>query len=467
MALKIPKNARYRKRVGAFSGVDIKHDESVIGFSTAARVYNFDFASGALRDGYGIAAHEHVHPYTQRYFVYRYFSEEAGRYVDQYVYQIESGHLYFYDELAGKIRLISGIAYPPFEAMNYRINGKDVLLISCEGHPLITWDGSRLISHEETPRISSMALHYERLFVTSKSEPTKLFFSADFDPLNWSTAGNEGGFIELLDDRGEMNKVVSFADYLYVFRDHGISRITAYADVKEFAVSNLFVAAGRIYPETIQKCGSVIMFLASDGLYVFDGYDCRRVLTQLDGLIEEGVASAFFDGKYYLSCKADFGDGKTVGCENDEYKANMLLVYDPLTGEYSVSRGLNIIFMNACTFCGEDFLAAFDRSPNIRVGGGVIVRNGKRLDTPLPKHWESPQSDFGVPDKYKSVREVYIDTDTDVTVCIGGDKKSRSVSVKKGARRVRFNVRARNISLGIDTAECDCRIKPPTVIYSQ
>ncbi len=462
MALKIPASPRYRKRVGAFSGADVKHDESVIGFSTAARIYNFDFSSGALRDGYGIGAHERVPIYTKRYCVYRYYSEDAGRYIDQYVFQSKSGLFWYYDELRAEIRLISGIAYPPFEAMNYRINGRDVLLITCEGYPLITWDGKILQINESTPQISSMALHYERLFVTSKTEPTKLFFSADFDPLNWSTSGNRGGYIELLDDRGEMNKVVSFADYLYVFRDHGISRITAYADVKEFAVSNLFVAAGRIFPETIQKCGSVIVFLASDGLYAFDGYECRKVLTQLDGLIKEGVASAFYDGKYYLSCKADFGDGKKIECENTEYKANMLLVFDPLTGEYSVSRGMDIRFMSACTFLGEDFLAACDEEK----GGGVIVRNGKRFDTPLEKRWESPLSDFGMPDKYKAVREVHVDTETDISVSVLGDGKERAVAVKPGVRRIRYNIRARQLSLSVQTNTCDCRIKPPTVVYS-
>ncbi len=462
MALRIPTSPRYRKRVGAFSGVDVKHDESVIGFSTAARIYNFDFSSGALRDGYGIGNHTRVPKFAKRYCVYRYFSEEANRYVDQYVFQIQSGHLCCYDELVGKIQLISGSAYPPFEAMNYRINGKDILLISCEGYPLITWNGRLLIDNNGTPEISSMALHYERLFVTSKTEPTKLFFSADFDPLNWSTSGNQGGFIELLDDRGEMNKVVSFADYLYVFRDHGISRITAYADVKEFAVSNLFVAAGRIFPESIQKCGSVIMFLASDGLYAFDGYECRKVLTQLDGLIKEGVASAFFDGKYYLSCKADFGDGKKIECENGECKANMLLVYDPTTGEYSVSRGMDIRYMNACTFVGEDFLAAYDEGN----GGGVIMRNGKRFDVPLEKRWESPLSDFGMPDKYKAVREVHVDTETDISVSVLGDGKERTVPVKSGPRRIRYNIRARQLSLSVETNKCDCRIKPPTIVYS-
>ncbi len=461
MAMKIPTSPRYRKRVGAFRGVDIKHDESVIDFSVASKCYNFDTTSGSLREGYGIKTHERVPDKATRYFVYRYYSETAGEYVDQYIFQEPTGILWFFDTVKNRTLPLSGFAYAATEAINYRLNSKDTLLLSSAGRGLVTWDGSKVREHA-TPEISSMALHYERLFITSPTEPTKVFFSDDLDPTNWNFGANEGGFIELLDERGALNKVVSFINYLYIFREHGISRVTASGSQDEFAVNNLFVATGRIYPESIAKCGGVIVFAASDGLYRFDGYDCSKILTNLDGLIVGARrASAYFDGKYYLSCTMDFRDDEKVGCEADDtHVSNGLLVYDVATGEYSMSRGLDIEYMNVCTFCGEDFLMARDGAHS-----GVIARCGKRFDAPLEKYWQSPESDFGASDKTKVLREVYTYSDVDHTVGVRG-KKKKTVEVRAGMRRLRFNANAKTLSLSVSTTADECNIRPPTLVYS-
>ena len=68
--LKIPSVTRYRKRVGGFGAIDVKHDESVIQFNTAAECYNFDFTSGALRAGYGVQTHAAVPTSATRYWVF-------------------------------------------------------------------------------------------------------------------------------------------------------------------------------------------------------------------------------------------------------------------------------------------------------------------------------------------------------------------------------------------------------------
>lgn len=461
--MKIPSSARYRKRVGSFGDIDVKHDQSVLKFNTAAQCYNYDFSSGALRAGYGTAVHADVPADAVRYWVYRYYSESVGGYVDQYVYQDKYGRLKFYDSNAKQLLFLTGRLLAPIQALNYRLNGEDVLLLTSPGQKLISWNGAQMIEYADSPMISSMALHYERLFVTSSSDPTKVFFSDDLDPTNWTVGADGGGFIELLDERGELLSVQSFGNYLYIFREHGISRVTAFGDQSEFSVVNLFVSAGRIFPTSINKCGAGIMFLASDGLYMFDGYDCKRVLKNLDGLIvpNDNCAAAFFNGKYYLSCNMDFGDGKTVGCESAAHKVNGLLVYDVSTGEYSVTRGLDISYMNVCTFLGEDFLMCCDGGV-----GCVVAKTGARRGVALDRRWQSPETDFSAPDTTKAVRELYIKTNTECTVTLKSDKKTKRINVRPGDRRVRTNFNAKRFSLAIETDDVDCDIKPPTLIYS-
>lgn len=460
--LKIPSSRRYRRRVGGFVGLDVKRDDSVLALETAAECYNFDFSSGALREGFGVDSHAAVPKTAARYWVYRYYSEETSGYAEQYIYQLKNGMAMIFDSVSQKSWFISGRPFPNMNAINYRLNSKDVMLIMGEGRRLFTWDGALMKEHMDSPVISSMALHYERLFVTSSEEPTKVFFSDDLDPTNWNIGADGGGFIELLDERGFLNKVASFGNYLYIFRDHGISRVTAYGDQKDFSVLNLFVTAGRIYPSSIAVCGTCIIFLASDGLYAFDGYECTRILQNLDGLIETGTsaASAFYNGKYYMSCRMKFNDGKTVGCESGNHNCNGLLVYDVGSGEYSISRGLDISFLQSCTYDGEDFLMCCESG-----AGGVVVPNGKRFSDVLPAHWQSPVTDFGQPDRNKALREIYVDTDAPVTVSLIGDKKRKTVRVKPNNTRARVNFNSKSVAIAIDFSGGECRIKAPTVIY--
>ncbi len=462
--LKIPRQQRYRKRVGGFARIDVKHDDSVLALETAAECYNFDFTSGALRSGVGVEYCDYVPRNSTRYWVYRYYSETSGEYVEQYIYQNKHGLAMVYDYDTKKTTYISGLPLPDMRAINYRLNSKDVLLLSVTGRRLLTWDGKLLKEYADSPVISSMALHYERLFVTSSQEPTKVFFSDDLDPTNWSIGTDSGGFIELLDERGMLNKVVSFGNYLYIFRDHGISRVTAFGDQSEFSVLNLFVTAGRIYPSSIATCGTCIIFLASDGLYAFDGYDCARILQNLDGLIEPSSAteSAFCNGKYYLSCRMNFKDGKTVGCESGEFNCNGLLVYNVANGEYTVARGLDISYLEPCTLNnGGDFLMCCESGK-----GGIISSDGKRFGEALPAHWQSPVTDFGLPDRNKAIREIYVDTDTPLTVTFDSGRKKKTVNIKPTNTRARVNFNCKSMAVAVDGSGGECCIKAPTIIYS-
>ncbi len=461
---RLPRGNKYRRRTNKLGAVDYKHDGSVVDLSVAAECYNFDGSSGALRPGYGIEEDESLVPnYAVRYWIYNYFSEEENTYVKQRVYQIPSGQICYWSDARDRHVFISGKVYPPFDVINYKLDSKDVILLSCDGHRLFTWNGRNLVEHENSPMVSSMALHYERLFVTSRDEKFKVFFSKNLDPTNWDISADGGGFIELLDERGYCNKVVSFGSYLYVFRERGISRITAYGDQSEFAVVNLFVTAGRIFPSSIITCGNVIMFLASDGLYVFDGYDCRRVLENLKSLIvpNDDCACAYHDGRYFLACKMNFRDGKTVGCETAEYKVNGLISFDPNSGEYTICRGMDIRFMNSCSFNGRDYLMGSDVDR-----AGIMTECGARYGEPLPKHWKSPAFDFGTPDKQKRILGIMIKSDGQASVTVDGDGQKTTYAVDNGTDVIKLFVSCYRMTVAVDADAADCNVSPFTVTYS-
>lgn len=457
---RIPVASKYRREL-AFNKPDFFHSENVLPFGTSPNMYNFDISSGALRAGYGTAVHVRVPERATRYFVYRFYSAKKGAYVEQYMFQWSNGLIQYYNPDSDRHVFLSNEFFPPVTAFNYRLNSVDTLFFTGANNKLVSWNGRDYYTYD-SPSISSMALHYERLFVTSVDEPTKVFFSDDLDPSNWNISSSGAGFIELLDERGSLNKVVSFGNYLYIFRDHGISRVTASGDQSEFSVTNLFVSAGRIYPSSVITCGSVIVFLASDGLYVFDGYECTRVLTQIDGLIlpDDSCACEYFDGKYYLACKMNFNDGKKVGCETGEYTTNGLLVYTPMSGEFSVSRGLNINYMHTCTYAGEDFLMCNEGGV-----GCVIARTGARRGVPLEKHWESAPTDFSSP-KTKHIQSVTSDSKTPFTITFKSNGNALSTELDGSSRTKSVDFSGEVVSLEIDTDEAEPDIPPPTITYA-
>lgn len=467
---KLPRETRYKKSMGRFASADFKTDSSLLPFSTAKMFYNFDFSSGALRRGYGVKTHPRVPKGAAQYWVYRFYSDTKGGYVEQYMYQYKNGLLVWYDEDRQKEIYVSGIAFNPLTAINYRLNSTDVLLLTCEGRKLLTWNGRYIIEYENSPSISSMALHYERLFVTSRDERTKVFFSKNLDPTQWEIGVDGGGFIELLDERGFLNKVVSFGNYLYIFRDHGISRVTAYGDQTEFSVVNMFVTAGRIFASSIIVCGNCIMFLASDGLYMFDGYECTRVLSGLSPRIkpDDDCACAYYDGKYYLACKMDFLDDKVIGSEATEgYRTNAVIVYDPSSGGYSISRGLNIRYMAACSYYGEDFLMC-----NENGDGGVIELGAMRFENSLPAHWESGIIDMGMPDKIKTLTRVLFDNDGNgssniATLGISIDGYNISLpSNQLSQGEIGLSMSGRRFTFSIETTSAAVNVTPLCIKYN-
>lgn len=106
----------------------------------------------------------------------------------------------------------------PPQAVNYTLYGKDVVLICSPTDNMVVWDGENdAYFVENSPKITSMTMHYERLFATTSTDKYTLYFSDDLDPTNWNENITEGGFIQMLDERGELLKVISFWDTFTFF----------------------------------------------------------------------------------------------------------------------------------------------------------------------------------------------------------------------------------------------------------
>ena len=328
------------------SGLNTDVDESVMPIRYAKLTYNFDYKEGNLKPGIGISVP------TIRYsanntalrksfnfpagyevkgcWLFNAWHQDANLFFPLIVIYCSDDKMYYNYLYGSQTNMIEmqGLEFTEKpKVITYNLNGVDTLIAVSNADGMYTWtenDGVKKI--DNAPKISSMCLHYERLFVTTKDNPRRIWFSDDLNPTNFNVSSQEGGFIDIIDDFGRSNKVISFNDYVYVFRDYNIARLTAFAEQEQFAIEQLYVGNGKIYSDTVALCGDKIMYLSSDGLYQFNGSSSNKINLGINNFfknVDNNFACAgYSDGCYYLACKINFNDEK-VGCENkDNYKNN-------------------------------------------------------------------------------------------------------------------------------------------------
>ncbi len=426
--LQIKKRATHRVNVNNFlAGLNAACDESVLSPSVAAQCYNFDFTSGALKHHVGF-----LNSGISADSVWAFHPDDMDVEFLMYSYK---GEVFYRRSDDGTTHKLEGIRLTSVpETIKYRLYGKDVVLICSPTDNMVVWNGVDPAYYvSSSPLITSMTMHYERMFVTTSNDKNTLWFSDDLDPTNWNTEMSEGGFIELADERGALIKVISFLNYVYIFRENGISRLTAYADQSEFSISHLYVTSGKIFPKSIAVCGDKVMFASSDGIYVFDGVSTRRILSNLDALIfpNENSIGVYHEGKYFLATYADF---KKANGFATNFVNNAVLIYDDKG--YTLLRGYDI----------RDFYS-FDKLYAI-IDGSIRTYEGNCL---LPKRWTIPYTDLGSA-RVKKIKTLYIETKSDITltVKIDGNEKTFKVKGKNVPSCVNINMPGRKFGLTID-----------------
>ena len=443
--------SKYSYTISNFlNGISVgEFDSGLLPVTTAVSSYNYDFSGGSLKTGVGFyesllelftkESRETIKSQISaigsiiKTFVYRNYNNVKDEREDKLLLLSKDLSLFILN-IKGentsleRVRNILFTSVP--EAISYRLNGEDVLILSSKTDNMVIYDGVNLPYEVlDAPRISSMDIHYERLFVTTTHEKSKVLFSDDLDPTLWSIDLDEAGFIEMVDERGALNRVISFNDYLYIFRDYGISRLTAFGSQEGFSVSHLFVSSSKIYPNSIAVCGDRIIFLASNGLYSFDGFTTTKILSNLSNsfMLSNGASiGAFYEGKYYLACNLKFDDDKDF--DETEFVNNALIIYDIKTKKYTITRGVDIVDIQPVNVGGYEKLYLCARNDNTNYKVVSINNSGDFLSKPLKKVWKTDFYGFGKKQKNKCVRSV--------AVYLNGGSSELSVKSDTGQEKI-------------------------------
>lgn len=357
------------------------------------------------------------------------------------------------------------------EALNYRLNGEDVMIFCSGKDKMRVYNGVDTPTViDDAPALSSICVHGERLFATSPDTLNTLWFSDDLDPTNWNISLDEAGFVEMADENGALLKVLSFFNYVYVFRSYGITRFYATGEQSRFSLMHLFVSSDRIIGDTVCVCGDRILFLTQRGLFDFDGSGTVKILDRLSGLFEgednSQARAAYFGGKYFLACRLNFNDGRRVMCEKGDYVNNALVEVDLASGSVAVVRGVDVASLAAVNAPDKNFLLACFRNEK-RVA--IFDDGGSVFGEAMPKRWVCPKTDLDGADRRKLLRYALIETEHDLTLCVEADGQEHTRFVRGSDRqqKVPFNVTGSVFRLSVDADTDKMRVSRPQLIFRE
>ena len=474
------------------SGMNTETDDNLLPHKQAKLVYNYSIKDGALKTGMGFKELTLPNEYPElgdrviqiyqgkdisNLWHFRYYDNLVGERRHKIMYTTTDGDLCYFDVFhyvieSFKVTNIDLFTSVPV-AINYRLNGEDCMIFSSPTDPMVVFTQNHLTeTYEEAPKLVSVCIHYERLFAITEGERNTLVFSANMDPTSWDYNLDNAGFIQMVDERGSMCALVSFNDYVYVFRDYGVARVSAYGSLEDFSVSQLFVSSVKIYGGTVCACEDRIMFLAKDGLHYFGGYSTTKLNLGIDSLfkdVENEFASAtFHNGKYYLACRLNFDDNVQIGCEvNDDYKNNALIEYDLKSGELNIMRGVDI---NKIISLDEGnvskLVACFYGEYSNKMG--ELTYDGKVFGNSVKSVWTSPNSNLGYPDKLKQIKEVFIQSKYDSKILIKTDVEQKEYDVKGSncTQRIKTNVRGEYVQISFVSENGEAEISSPELVLT-
>ena len=449
-----------RVKIG-FKGIVNTVDESQIDYAYTNRAYNVGFDKNLLASVVGIDAAAGFYPYPSKSRhtflnlasskhiknVFHYLYNNAGTPDYRLVVQLKDGTIWFTKVMsdAGWSQVQNLTISGDIEAVNYRYNGEDILLLATETDKLYYLKGDTAYSSDDAPKFASITIHSERVFGCVNGSKTRLWFSDDFDPTNWDVNGQDAGFIEFADECGNLIKVISFLGYLYVFRDYGIFRLTAFGDQDTFVLKKVFTDTGRIYKNSIVQAGDKIIFLADEGLFAFDGYDVVRIARELPVVKnKDSAVGAYLEGKYYLAAETDIDSSLVVsGATN-----NVVVIYDMFEKSICMIAGVDVRAMREVkTESGAMLTCVFDTGFKNKIG--MISTSGKLFSNNLKKIYATPFSDMGVWGA-KTVRELIIKTAYPITVTVKLDANSYDFELSASTKPQRIIVEKSGQTFGVE-----------------
>ncbi|MDD4816060.1 MAG: hypothetical protein PHQ62_02875 [Clostridia bacterium] len=374
-------------------------------------------------------------------------------------------NIFTYDSNTYEFNSLPAFADEPVGA-NYRYEDTDFMLFSYDAGMYSLSQNVFAHYNPNCAKFVKMCVVYNNLFAILEGDRNSLFYSSNLNPTTWQATETK---IDLTGDRGSLCSLINFNDYLYIFRDFGITKVSKYSVSGDFSVSDLFQTSSKIFGETVTKCGDTIVFLSKNGLYSFNGSTTKKYnlnISKMFEVIDNNKAVACFNnGKYFVACRLNFFDTNKIGCENVvSYKNNALLSLDLETNELVITRGVDI---NSILSLNEGSLstviASFYNEHSKTFA--KLDNSGKIFDTPLNSQWSSTLTNLDCPEKLKLVKQVIIKSYNDCVLTIKTDLEEKSFNIVGSSKiqKIKVFVKGYEIQTQI-TSSGTAKIFPPKLV---
>ena len=465
----VPEIRQLDYKIPAFLGFDAMADDSVsLGYCSYG--YNIACENGKLVRGYGvdaatfmdsaIALPRSIFGSMRKIFLLRRVNPSTLAREDALL-GITDGRRPIY------ARIDSGVEYFPssgitlqtedVDAVNVKINGEDVLVLYVGTGGAYVYNSTTLVSHVNVPGFTTVCQHYGRIYGANKNGASRVTYSAQLEPLNFTPTLDGAGFVNLDDEGGAIQKLISFKDNLYIFRDYAIYRLTAFTSPSDSKLTKVVSGNRFINGNTAVVVGDRIIYLTDDGLMSFDGYNAQPCFRKINPWFENtrNASATFYDGKYFLAFKMINPDNVKIGDEaiplmpvtNDS-----MLVIDTESSDVAIMRGTDIRqFLHIAVGLHKGLYCIFGNARGATFG--KISRSGRLPNgAVLPKLWRTHATSLLQFDQMKTVKRAYVRSPHPIRVTVKADGKKRTHECGTGETQcLPYNLCGEKVALEIAT----------------
>lgn len=318
----------------------------------------------------------------------------------------------------------SGIIFSKMPACVRLYDGGEKVLLS-DGTMSLVLDKSGLT--EKAVAFSAAVYAYDRLWYCG--DGLTLYFSEAGNVYNFAAGTGLGGSIELPDRKGKILKLIFFRNDIYVVREHGLQKLEAYGDEKEFAVEDVLSCA-KIYGQSAAATERTLFFLAEDGLHSYGDGKTADFAGHFSSE-QTDVRGAASGGKYFLT--AETAEAMRVLGVFDEDTGGGYLVPGDCAG--------------LCEGSGRVLFALEGKGYEITRGGAFAGRVSHRV-------WQSaPVTPCG---GRALLRELDVRARGALILCVHSDDGNRSVCVPDGGKVCRsLNLPGTHFTFRILAEDCE------------
>jgi hypothetical protein len=179
---------------------------------------------------------------------------------------------------------------------------------------------------DDIPTPEFVCIHKNRMFFTGEdTNLNRIWYSAINAPEYVQTTTSVVYYEEISpDDNDRIMQIVSFADNLVIFKRNSVRILYTQGPQDQWSLSDVRSPVGTVASDSVTVTPYGVVYLGSDGFYLFNGNTSKRIILQFDNnnILKTRVGQCvgyFYQDQYHFA----YPDTNIAAADNNKY-----IVYD-------------------------------------------------------------------------------------------------------------------------------------------